>query len=540
MSLLLDNNPHNPSLLSLQNEHFRIALDQLEDVVLLVDLHGLSKPVPEIVYVNYGLLELSGFNESDLVGKSLSKIFGSRKLKLLTDRLDAIIENRGVYEFTNELKGSDSENIVCNWRVSCLFDDNNKPSNFLLTASAVTENLSKPNSKTADKPEKEIHELTSVPLTVRNEILAMQAGGIAHDFKNMLTTVVANLSLIRESIDDGETMARIEDAMKASREATDLASQLLTYSRGNVKFNKEEADVSQLLKDATRICTAGSKTRCDLNIQDGIWLSSINRTQIVQVINNLIINARHAMNDEGVIKVNLRNIEISDGEVNGLRPGKYLQLMFIDHGNGIEESDLNKIFKRFYTTKKSGSGLGLATCLSIIRDHGGTIEVSSAVGKGSAFKLYLPATGNCENFDQLKEIKKDNFLRGRVLVVDDDKPILEVSKSMLMNLGYDAEIAQSGEEGIKKFSKFYSSKTPFDVVIMDMTMPGGLDGIEASKKIIDIDESAKIITSSGYNDESSIEFSCKRNIFSGSLAKPYDMSEMAEIIEGVINTSSKV
>ena len=540
MSLLLDNTPHNPSLLSLQNEHFRIALDQLEDVVLLVDLHGLSKPVPEIVYVNYGLLELSGFNESDLVGKSLSKIFGSRKLKLLTDRLDAIIENRGVYEFTNELKGSDFENIECNWRVSCLFDDNNKPSNFLLTASAVTENLSKPNSKTADKPEKEIHELTSVPLTVRNEILAMQAGGIAHDFKNMLTTVVANLSLIRESIDDGETMARIEDAMKASREATDLASQLLTYSRGNVKFNKEEADVSQLLKDATRICTAGSKTRCDLNIQDGIWLSSINRTQIVQVINNLIINARHAMNDEGVIKVNLRNIEISDGAVNGLRPGKYLQLMFIDHGNGIEESDLNKIFKRFYTTKKSGSGLGLATCLSIIRDHGGTIEVSSAVGKGSAFKLYLPATGNCENFDQLKEIKKDNFLRGRVLVVDDDKPILEVSKSMLMNLGYDAEIAQSGEEGIKKFSKFYSSKTPFDVVIMDMTMPGGLNGIEASKKIIDIDESAKIITSSGYNDESSIEFSCKRSIFSGSLAKPYDMSEMAEIIEGVINTSSKV
>ena len=214
--------------------------------------------------------------------------------------------------------------------------------------------------------------------------------------------------------------------------------------------------------------------------------------------------------------------------------------MFIDHGNGIEESDLNKIFKRFYTTKKTGSGLGLATCLSIIRDHGGTIEVSSAVGKGSAFKLYLPATGNCENFDQLKEIKKDNFSRGRVLVVDDDKPILEVSKSMLMNLGYDAEIAQSGEEGIKKFSKFYSSKTPFDVVIMDMTMPGGLDGIEASKKIIDIDESAKIITSSGYNDESSIEFSCKRNIFSGSLAKPYDMSQMAEIIEGVINTSSKV
>ena len=350
----------------------------------------------------------------------------------------------------------------------------------------------------------------------------------------MLTTVVANLSLIGDSIKDVEIIARINDAMQASKEATGLASQLLAYSRGNNESKKEEVDLSTLLKDAARICTAGSKTRCDVTIEEGLWLSLINRTQIIQVINNLIINARHAMNDEGVIKANLSNVEIIEGEVKGVPSGKYLRLTFIDHGKGISKSNLSKIFKRFYTTKETGSGLGLATCLSIIRDHGGTIEVSSVVGKGSAFKIYLPATGNCKILKEQKAHKAVHRGKGRVLVIDDDKPILEVSKSMLKNLGYDVEIAQSGEEGIKKFRKSYDCNNNFDVILMDMTMPGGLDGIEAAKQIINIDKSAKIISSSGYNTENSLEPLGQQNIFSGTLAKPYDMDQMAKIIEEAI------
>ena len=534
MTLLLDKNSQNPSLVSLQNKHFRTALDQLSNGVLLLDLHSPSQIEPKIVYVNDGLLELSGFELDDLIGEALSKIFGLRKLQILLDRLDAIISGGGVYEFRNQLQCAGSEALDCNWRVSCLYDDNNEATNFLLTVSDLSEHLSDidPEVKVTESEEK--NALESVPLSVRNEILAMQARGIAHDFKNMLTTVVANLSLIGDSIKDGEIIARINDAMQASKEATGLASQLLAYSRGNNESEKEEVDISTLLKDAARICTAGSKTRCDVTIEEGLWLSLINRTQIIQVINNLIINARHAMNDEGVIKANLSNVEIIEGEVKGVPSGKYLRLTFIDHGKGISKSNLSKIFKRFYTTKETGSGLGLATCLSIIRDHGGTIEVSSVVGKGSAFKIYLPATGNCKILKEQKAHKAVHRGKGRVLVIDDDKPILEVSKSMLKNLGYDVEIAQSGEEGIKKFRKSYDCNNNFDVILMDMTMPGGLDGIEAAKQIINIDKSAKIISSSGYNTENSLEPLGQQNIFSGTLAKPYDMDQMAKIIEEAI------
>ena len=474
------------------------------------------------------------YKRQDLIGEALSKVFGFRKLKILLDRLDAIISGGDVYEFKNELQCADSNALDCNWRVSCLYDDNNQATNFLLTVSDSSEHLSQIDSETKVTQFEENNELESVPLSVRNEILAMQARGIAHDFNNMLTTVVANLSLIRDSIQDGEIIARINDAMQASKEATGLASQLLTYSRGNNESKKEEVDVSALLKDAARICTAGSKTRCDVTIEEGLWLSLINSTQIIHVINNLIINARHAMDDEGVIKANLSNVEIIEGEVNGMPSGKYLRLTFIDHGKGISKSNLSKIFKRFYTTKETGSGLGLATCLSIIRDHGGTIEVSSVVGKGSAFKIYLPATGNCKIFKEQKAHKRVHRGKGRVLVVDDDKPILEVSKSMLKNLGYDVETAQSGEEGIKKFRKSYNCNNNFDVILMDMTMPGGLDGVEASEQIINIDKSVKIISSSGYNTENSLEPLGQQNIFSGTLAKPYDMDQMAKIIEEVI------
>ena len=284
MTLLLDKNSQNPSLVSLQNKHFRTALDQLSNGVLLLDLHSPFQIEPKIVYVNDGLLELSGFESEDLIGEALSKVFGFRKLKILLDRLDAIISGGDVYEFKNELQCADSNALDCNWRVSCLYDDDNQATNFLLTVSDSSEHLSQIDSEIKVTQFEENNELESVPLSVRNEILAMQARGIAHDFKNMLTTVVANLSLIRDSIQDSEIIARINDAMQASKEATGLASQLLAYSRGNNESKKEEVDVSALLKDAARICTAGSKTRCDVTIEEGLWLSLTNRTQIIQVL----------------------------------------------------------------------------------------------------------------------------------------------------------------------------------------------------------------------------------------------------------------
>ena len=464
MSILLDSESQGQYKMSLDDGRFRSVLDRLEVGVLLLELNPQSGSGPLITFANNSLLGWTGFELKNILGLPLANIFGFKKLKVLVERLYAIVQSGGVYEFTNKLKCLDGSELECTWQVSCVYDEDEEPTNFLLT---VYRNVSQaPGVSTVNKAveKKDSDKIASLSSSRKMEVLAMQAGGIAHDFKNMLTTVIANISLISDSINDPEILSKLGDAMKASKEAADLASHMLTYSRGNDNCKKEEVDISQLLKDSARLCTAGSKTRCDVNIQNGLWSSCVNSTQILQVMNNLIINARHAMDDEGVIKANLVNADLEDDDVQGLRAGKYLKLVFIDHGRGISKNNLSEIFKRFYTTKETGSGLGLATCLSIIRDHGGTIEVSSVVGKGSAFKIYLPATGNCKILKEQKAHKVVHRGKGRVLVIDDDKPILEVSKSMLKNLGYDVEIAQSGEEGIKKFRKSYDCNNNFDVI----------------------------------------------------------------------------
>ena len=534
MSILLDSESQGQYKMSLDDGRFRSVLDRLEVGVLLLELNPQSGSGPLITFANNSLLGWTGFELKNILGLPLANIFGFKKLKVLVERLYAIVQSGGVYEFTNKLKCLDGSELECTWQVSCVYDEDEEPTNFLLT---VYRNVSQaPGVSTVNKAveKKDSDKIASLSSSKKMEVLAMQAGGIAHDFKNMLTTVIANISLISDSINDPEILSKLGDAMKASKEAADLASHMLTYSRGNDNCKKEEVDISQLLKDSARLCTAGSKTRCDVNIQNGLWLSCVNSTQILQVMNNLIINARHAMDDEGVIKANLVNADLEDDDVQGLRAGKYLKLVFIDHGRGISKNNISEIFKRFYTTKETGSGLGLATCLSIVREHGGTINVDSIEGKGSKFTMYLPAIeSNGKTSDKIHEniIKQG---KGRVLVIDDDKPILKVSSLMLQNLGYEVDVANSGQEGIEKFRRSFNEGNAFEVILMDMTMPGGLDGVETSLGVLNIDKNAKIISSSGYNTDDSLDLINGREIFSGILSKPYDLEKMSLMLKEVV------
>ena len=536
MSILLDNKSQSVSVQLLDDDCFRSVLDRIDVGVLLLQLNPQSGSGPLISYANDTLLDWSGFGSKNILGLPLSNIFGSKKLRVLVERLYAIIQSGGVYEFTNNLKCLNGSELECSWQVSCIYDEDGVATNFLLT---VYRNVNKSSgvSLVNERVERKYRgNLEFTSHSKKMEILAMQAGGIAHDFKNMLTTVVANLSLISDSIHDPEILSKLNDAMKASKEAADLAAHMLTYSRGSDECKKEEVDISQLLKDAARLCTAGSKTRCDVDVQIGVWLSCVNSIQILQVINNLIINARHAMDDEGVIKANLDNTELQNGDIQGLNAGKYLKLVFIDHGRGISKNNISEIFKRFYTTKKTGSGLGLATCLSIVRDHGGTIKVNSVEGKGSVFTVYLPAieSSSVRSKEVNEEVIKQG--KGRVLVVDDDERILKVSTSMLQNLGYEVEVACSGQEGVEKFRRSYNVGNAFEVILMDMTMPGGLDGVEASQELLNIDMKAKIISSSGYNTDDSLELIDGRDLFSGILSKPYDLEKMSSMVKAVLDS----
>ena len=538
------------SRLSIQNIHLRSAIDQVEEGVIILELHPQHGSGPCIVFANRGIDELSGFSTEELLGCPLSRLFGPEKLQALLEKLNAVAEvakkENGivVFEFTNNLlRAKERSPILCRWRVSCVLDEGGRPVNFLLSAARVSMAKGFHSAKINAKNDglniavDGIDENSRENFLGRVEALAISASGFAHDFKNILTTIVANLSLVRESVTDDSILSGIDDALEASSKGKDLANDLLSQARGSRQSHREEKDIGELLTAAARMSTAGSGAHCEVFIQEGAWSANVNGSQIFQLINNLIINARHAMDDTGTIFANLKNIELTDHCVEGLERGKYLQLEVIDHGCGISEEDLGKIFNRLYTTKTSGSGLGLSNCQAITRDHGGVITVDSIKDRGTSFKVYLPATGTTE---YAQKDHKENIIYsgcGSVLVVDDDDLIIDTSSKLLIALGYEVECANSGSESVTKYRRRFNTENSFAVVLMDMTMPGGINGEEAAQQILNIDPNAKIISCSGYNSEDLANASESKGepVFSGILSKPFDIQTISAKFREVIN-----
>ncbi len=536
------------SRISTQNIHLRSAIDQVEEGVIILELHPQHGAGPCIVFANRGIGELSGFSTEELLGCSLSKLFGPEKLQALLERLNAVAnvaeKEKGivVFEFTNDLlRAKQRSPLLCRWRVSCVLDESGRSVNFLLSVARVAKfHSTKIEAKDDDLnlESDEIDEVQRESFLGRVEALAISASGFAHDFNNILTTIVANLSLVRQSVTDVSILSGIDDALEASSKGKDLAKDLLSQARGPSQSHREETGIGELLTSAARMSTAGSGAHCKVSIQEGVWSANVNGSQIFQLINNLIINAMHAMHDSGTIFVNLNNIELTEHCVEGLESGKYLQLEVIDHGCGISEEDLGKIFDRLYTTKTSGSGLGLSNCQAIIREHGGAITVDSIKDKGTSFKVYLPATGTIEIVQQDLIENKVYTGCGSVLVVDDDEAIIDTSSKLLLALGYEVECANSGSESVTKYRRRLHTENSFVVVLMDMTMPGGINGKEAAQQILDIDPDAKIISCSGYNSEDLINTSEPKGepVFSGILSKPFDIQTISAKLREVINS----
>jgi nitrogen-specific signal transduction histidine kinase/ActR/RegA family two-component response regulator len=369
------------------------------------------------------------------------------------------------------------------------------------------------------------------------ESLALVASGIAHDFNNVLTSVIANLSLAKlDSTLGTELREHIDDAASAAENAKHLTEQLLAFARGGRAEKRHRADVGALLRDAVRLSTYGASVRCDLNIASPLWSAEIDATQITQVINNLLINARQAMRDSGVVQANLENVDIANNTPLDIVPGKYLRLKIVDHGCGIPKDNLAKIFDPFFTTKKSGTGLGLATCQSIVRKHGGVIAVESNVGVGTEFSVYLPATG-CISEKRADEADRKVYEgEGTVLVVDDQDDVRAVASAMLRRLGYDVVGVRDGEEAVRVYRRRMNEGRPFSCVIMDMTLPGGISGRETVEEIHKYDPFAIAIASSGYFDDHAGD-DCAREGFAGVLCKPYDLEQLSLALHKVLRGS---
>lgn len=368
--------------------------------------------------------------------------------------------------------------------------------------------------------------------------LGILAGGIAHNFNNILTAIAGNISLAKMYAKPGlEVFDILTEAEKASLKAKNLVQQLLTFSTGGMP-KKKAISIAKLIKDSANFALSGSNVRCAFSILDDLWTVEVDEDQISHAINNLIINAKQAMSEGGVIKVSTENITIGSENFLPLKDGKYINISIEDQGSGIPEEDLQKIFDPYFTTKQGGSGLGLATAYSIIKKHDGHITVESKPGVGTTSYIYLPAyeekilTMNSEG-----KVSITSSGRGKILVMDDEEIVSSVVGRMLAQCGYEADFAKDGTEAITLYKKAKASDQPFEAVIIDLIIFGGMGGKEAIKKLFEIDPDVKAIVSSGYSSDP-VMANFKDYGFKSVLSKPYKMEELCKVLHSVIKDAN--
>ncbi|MDP3073883.1 MAG: ATP-binding protein [Opitutaceae bacterium] len=364
----------------------------------------------------------------------------------------------------------------------------------------------------------------------RFESLGLKAGAIAHDFNNLLATIVGAVSLARDNRD----YSALGDAEQACDAARGLTRQLLAFAKGGGAVQTVCA-VRPLLEDALKISAAGSDAEITLHVSEGTDAVNVDRSQLLQVLQNLVINALQAMPappHRPRVQLRARSLMLAEQQVPELAPGAYVELEIRDNGSGIAPEHLARIFDPFFTTKKHGTGLGLATVLSIVRRHGGQIGVDSQVGVGTAFTVYLPrAVDPVET--AARRAPSLRFGTGRILLMDDDPKISDLTSAMLGSLDYKYDLARNGAEAIALYQRYLNISRPYDAVILDLTVIGGMGGEECFATLRQLDPEVRAIVASGYDhDDYARKFIAQG--FCAYLAKPYRVADLGRVLKTVI------
>ncbi len=371
------------------------------------------------------------------------------------------------------------------------------------------------------------------------ESLGVLAGGIAHDFNNLLTAVFGNIDLAKINTNPSENsykfLSRTEGAIEKTR---NLTRQLLTFAKGGDPA-METISLARLIDDSSKFILSGSNIVCNFNPPKELWSVEIDKGQMEQVLHNLLLNAKDAMQDGGIIDITAKNIEIDSTNLS-ISPGNYLKISIKDNGSGIKPDIIPKIFDPYFSTKErgalKGTGLGLAICHSIIKKHGGRITVNSSPGRGAVFHIFLPATKTPEERPSDIE-KKDEKVTStgikHILVLEDDESVVETISNLLSHLEYTFEITKNGDETVSSYRKAKNEGNPFDIVILDLTIRGGKGGEEAIKELHEIDPEVTAIVASGYADDT-VMSNYEAFGFKAAVAKPYNIKFLQGVLSQLI------
>ena len=508
-----------------EKESLAVTLQAIGDGVITCDVNG------KVIMMNPEAEKLTGWSSKEAIGQPLKSVFDVT-VDLATQ---AKVQKSGYRSEAQSILVNLPESVTLTSRdgservieqvASPIRDNKNEISGVVLVFRDITER---------QRSEAERRKAETL------EQLGLLAGGIAHDFNNLLTAIIGNISLASLLLPPDDEMAtRLDDAKNASMRARDLAQQLLTFARGGAPI-KKTASITKLIQDTVSFSLRGSRNRSEFDFADDVSPAEIDAGQISQVIANLVVNADQAMPNGGTLYVSCDNFcyDTDDATIPDLAPGDYVRVRIRDEGVGIPEKYIKRIFDPYFTTKAKGNGLGLATAYSIVKNHNGLMTVESQVHVGTTFTLYLPAATVEEELpvETPQKLTKAMSGTGRILVVDDEDAIRDLVEFTLTRLGYEVSQAATALQGIELYQEKLRVGKRFDLVILDLTLPGGMGGKEALKKLIEIDPTVNAIVSSGYATDATMsryqDFG-----FRGVIAKPYEAAELGKIVHEVIESS---
>ncbi|MBX3248931.1 MAG: PAS domain S-box protein [Myxococcales bacterium] len=351
------------------------------------------------------------------------------------------------------------------------------------------------------------------------ESLGVLSGGIAHDFNNLLAVIVGALSFSKMRATDAEVQRALDDALAACMRSRGLTQQLLTFSREHAP-HRALTDLAGLVRETCGFVMRGSNVACDQAFADELWPAEVDEGQIGQVLQNLLLNGAQAMPKGGRITVTAENVELDARSGIPVEDGRYVRLSVADHGVGIAPEHLGKIFDPYFTTKDTGTGLGLATSYSIVKNHGGHILVESELGRGTTFHVYLPASEGGSSSPRTDDHASDAPLNARVLVMDDDALVRRVLGAILQEMGCTVALACDGREALEAFRQARQVGEPFDVALLDLTVPGGMGAEETMARLRRIDPDVRAVVASGYANDPILS-ELQAHGFRAGVAKPF-------------------
>lgn len=496
-------------------QQLRLQFDNMPSGCIVIDTSGV------ITSWNPAANEIFGYSAEEALGRDINSLIMPPESFFDMEAIHhTVVKGDFSVSIISRNRTKDNRLISCEWTNTAFRDKNGDISGMISMVQDMSIRLE--------------HERERLKIE-KLESIGVLAGGIAHDFNNILTGIMGNISLARAYMDESHKAFKpLADAEKASFRAGELARQLLSFAKGGSPV-KKVVSIRDLLDESLSLMLRGSNVKGAVETDNPLYAVDADEGQISQVFNNIIINAIHAMPEGGVLTVSVANKLLPDFNSLALPGGNYVRITFKDAGCGISEADQIRIFDPYFTTKSEGSGLGLASAQSIVNRHGGNISVDSEPGKGSAFTIYLPSLGKYHTKQEDGGEMPESVIHkgGHILVMDDEEMIRELAAEMLKFLGYEVTTCINGEEALEYYANSRKDGMPYKAVIMDLTIPGGMGGKEAARRILEIDPQAKLIVSSGYSGDTIISDYTDFG-FSAAVAKPYRVTELGKVMETLL------